>query len=63
MTQPVHNCCPICGHEFDEVQEWNECPTSKDTGGHGCGRDDAPTRNHFHRDQLITSDDDYAWCQ
>jgi hypothetical protein len=61
--QQDRNCCPICGHEFDDVQEWNECPTVLNRGGHGMGQAEAPTRNHFHRDELITSNDDYLWCQ
>lgn len=47
-------CCPICGHEFDSDDVfiglvW--CPTQH----YG--------EEFFTLDELITSDDDYAWCQ
>lgn len=48
---PKRCCCPICGHEFDEVKEINICPTQH----YG--------RQEFIPDELITDDDDYAWCQ
>lgn len=50
MSQ-VKNCCPICGYQFDEVEDINICPT----GHEGWG-------NKFTKDELITEDDDYAWC-
>jgi rubredoxin len=44
------NRCPICGHEFDEVKAVNVCPTIH----YG--------EQEFTPDDLITDDDDYAWC-
>ena len=47
-----HVCCPICGHEFDEVKDTgNICPTPH----YGV--------QTFDREQLIGSDDDYAWVE
>lgn len=42
----IKNCCPICGHEFEPVQETNTCPN--------CGEVTAA-------ENLITEDDDYVW--
>ena len=42
--------CPICGHTFYEVKEKNICPT-KHYGD-----------QEFTPDQLVTDNDDYAWC-
>lgn len=44
------NVCPICGHEFYEVKELNVCKH------HG------PWTEAFTREELITDEDDYAWC-
>jgi hypothetical protein len=44
------DCCPICGHQFQEVQDVNVCPTEH----YG--------EQEFTRDELISEDDDYAWC-
>jgi hypothetical protein len=41
--------CPVCGYQFDEVRDLNTCPQH------------SPTQS-FDRDQLITDDDDYAYC-
>lgn len=40
------NCCPICGHEFEEINDINVCPN--------CGEVSKP-------EDLITEDDDYLW--
>jgi hypothetical protein len=42
--------CPICGHQFDEVEEENVCPTYH----YG--------EQTFKPEDLITDDDDYLWC-
>lgn len=42
-----HNCCYICGHEFEVVEEKNKCTQ--------CGE-------ICDRESLITEWDDYAWC-
>jgi hypothetical protein len=48
MTEnKVFDCCPVCGHQFDEVKSINVCLR--------CGEQSAP-------DQLIHEEDDYAWC-
>ena len=44
-------CCPICGYEFETVREANVCPTRH----YG--------EQVFTPEELITSDDDYAWVQ
>lgn len=40
------DCCPVCGHQFEEVTEQQTCPRCEQTS---C------------RDDLITEDADYAW--
>ena len=51
-SQP-RECCPICGREFEEVHEANLC-------NHGARW---ITAEVFTPEELITSDDDYAWCE
>lgn len=46
----IKDRCPICGYQFDEVLDINICPTLH----YG--------ENNFTPDELITDDDDYAWC-
>lgn len=43
--------CPICNYEFEELAEVNICPNTH----YG--------ENSFTHEQLITEDEDYAWCQ
>lgn len=41
--------CPVCGHDFyDEVRDEQDCPN--------CGT------KEITREELISDDDDYAWC-
>lgn len=47
------DCCPICGHQFDEVKEVNVCPCK----GHW------NIQKEFTPDELITDSDDYLYCQ
>lgn len=46
----IKNRCPICGYEFDSVEDVNTCPVTH----YGI--------NQFLREELITEDDDYMWC-
>lgn len=48
-------CCPICGHEFDEVKE--------EGNTHRYGPAGIFTHGPFTKDELIGTQDDYAWCQ
>jgi hypothetical protein len=50
MDQKPRDCCPVCGYQFEEVKELNECPRHK------------PTES-FAPDELIAEDDDYAYCE
>lgn len=43
--------CHICGHEFDPVLEVNVCPRAPHYG-----------ESSYTPEDLITEDDDYAWC-
>jgi hypothetical protein len=47
---PDRVCCPVCGYEFDEVKDVNVCPTRH----YGI--------QNFTPDELLNTDDDYAWC-
>jgi len=42
------NCCPICGHEFDEVQDSQKCPRCEEV---------------IERSEMIGPDEDYAWVE
>ena len=46
----VKNCCPICGHEFEEIKPINVCPTFH------------YFEQEFKPEELIGRWDDYAWC-
>ena len=50
-SDSVKDCCPICGHQFDVVQDINICPTPHESDG-----------QEFPRDELIGILDDYLWC-
>lgn len=48
------DCCPICGTAFEVVTESNTC-------NYGVNRRGQP-HGPFSPDELITEEDDYAWC-
>jgi hypothetical protein len=50
MNNLPKDCCPICGYQYEDLEKELDNWQCIDCG------------HWIHKDELITEEDDYAWC-